>query len=330
MSDKEETTGQLSKNLDIEAAIKASEGSGELYRKLKGGLGNIGSSFIAGFKKSLMGEAELDEDLFDEIEEKLLISDMGTHTARQIIGYLQDEFEAGKIRNKDHAFKIIRSILEGILLKNEGDIDMDRRGPTVIMFVGINGSGKTTTIGKIAKRYKDQGNKTLIAAGDTFRAAAIDQLKVWADRSDCDFYAKESGSDPSATMFEASQKAVDENYDLLICDTSGRLHTKKNLMDELIKMKRVISKNIPDGPHYTILTLDSTGGQNAVRQAQAFKEQIGYDGLALTKLDGTSKGGVVFGIVNEYAVPVYYVGMGESIDDVFEFEAKSFIKGFLG
>lgn len=199
----------------------------------------------------------------------------------------------------------------------------------ILLFVGVNGVGKTTTIGKIAAQYRQQGKKVLMGAGDTFRAAAIEQLVEWSRRADCDIIQKESGSDPSAVMYETVQKGIDEDYDVVICDTAGRLHTKKNLMEELKKMVRVIRKLIPDAPHEILLVLDATTGQNAIFQTREFMEATDLTGLIITKLDGTSKGGVVIGIVNEFDIPVRYIGVGEQVEDLRPFDAQQFTESIF-
>ena len=306
-----------------------SEEKQSFYQSLKNKMGGVKKTLFSGLVTSLMGDKEIDEDMLDEIEERLLVSDIGVHTTRQVIKIVQDEFAAGNISTLKDTTNLIRKIFLDILKNSDNSIKLAENGPTVIMLIGVNGTGKTTSIGKLAKQYMDDGKKVMIVAGDTFRAAAIDQLKVWSERSGAEFYTKDPGSDPSAVMFEATRKAVQENFDVVLCDTSGRLHTKKNLMDELEKMKRVISKNIPEAPHYSILTLDASSGQNAVRQAKEFKEIVNYEGLILTKLDGSSKGGVIIGIINEYKTPIFFVGLGEKIGDLHSFDANGFISSIF-
>jgi fused signal recognition particle receptor len=223
----------------------------------------------------------------------------------------------------------IQQEIEKIMSKTYPVPGTSERKPLILLFVGVNGVGKTTTIGKIAAQYRQQGKKVLMGAGDTFRAAAIDQLVEWSKRADCEIVQKDPGSDPSAVMYETVQKGIDEDYDVVICDTAGRLHTKKNLMEELKKMVRVIRKLIPDAPHEVLLVLDATTGQNAIFQTREFMQAADLTGLIITKLDGTSKGGVVIGIVNEFDIPVRYIGIGEQVDDLRPFDAKQFTESIF-
>lgn len=324
---KTEKDSLLKKNLpevSLEQENLENEENQGFLGKMKAGLSKTRKKLVEGFIQSLVGERELDDDLFDEIEENLLMADLGVPTTRKIMDYLEDKYAAKEINSEKDAFTAIKKVIYEIMDKHAYKPDMIESGPTVFLFVGVNGVGKTTSIGKLASKFKAEGKKVLVAAGDTFRAAAIEQLVTWADRAGVDCVAKEIGSDPSATLYEAAEKAKNEGYDVLLCDTSGRLHTKKNLMDELEKMQRVIKKVIPDGPHHSFLVLDATTGQNAIVQTKEFKEIIGLDGLIVTKLDGTAKGGVVIGIVNEFDVPVVYIGVGEKVDDLQPFSSRAF------
>ncbi|KAK3604266.1 hypothetical protein CHS0354_002074 [Potamilus streckersoni] len=296
-----------------------------LLGRLKKNIKGFNRSMLDGIKNAMLGNRELDESVLDDIEEQLLIADIGVHTARQVISIVQTELTKGSVKHKEDVIRLIRKIFHDIMSQSAKQPDWSAQKPTVVMAIGVNGAGKTTSVGKLAFKLKKEGKKVLIAACDTFRAAATEQLAVWAERSGADIYTKPSGADPSAVAFEAAEKAVREGYDVLICDTSGRLHTKKNLMDELSKMKRVTGKNSPNAPHYTLLTLDASSGQNAIRQAKEFSEMIGYDGLIMTKLDGSSKGGTLIGIINEFKVPVYYIGLGEKIDDFYPFDAQTYV-----
>ena len=234
-----------------------------------------------------------------------------------------------EINTQSEAVETVKTVISSILDQGNVDIPFASTGPTVYLFVGVNGVGKTTSIAKIAAKLKQDGKKVLVAAGDTFRAAAIEQLNEWCIRVGVELVSKEINSDPSATMYEAASKAVEENYDVLLCDTSGRLHTKKNLMDELAKMQRVLKKVIPEAPHASVLVLDANTGQNAIMQTKEFSTIIGLHGLIITKLDGTAKGGVVIGIVNEFELPVYYIGVGEGLDDLQPFSAKVFAESLF-
>ena len=310
----------LTKNLPDPEPAETQEDAGMLDR-FKRGLSKTRRRLVAGLRQSLLGDAEIDEELLDEVEERLLAADIGVPTTRRILNRLESEIERGDLKTRDEAFALIRSLVETILGNARSGLDLAGKPPRVIMMIGVNGVGKTTTIGKLAAKYQAEGKKVLLAAGDTFRAGAIEQLKAWSERAGADLVAKTQDSDPSATLFEASRKAL-EGYDLLLCDTSGRLHTKKNLMDELSKMKRVLKKNIPDAPHATLLVLDANTGQNAMSQTKEFMEIIGVDGLIVTKLDGTAKGGAIIGIVNEFELPVHYVGLGEKIEDLGAFDGR--------
>ena len=299
------------------------------FQKLSQGLKKSKERFIGSIQESLVGERELDEDLFDEIEAKLISSDFGVKTARMIIEEITKQYQARTITKEKEVWQSIQKIIGDILHQAEQAIALKENEPTVLMFIGVNGVGKTTSIGKIAYQFQKNQKKVLLAAGDTFRAAAIEQLKEWKERTNTEIIANTSGSDPSATLFQASKKAKEEQFDVLLCDTSGRLHTQIGLMDELAKMKRVIQKNILDAPHYTILVIDAATGQNAFQQTKQFASQIGVDGLVVTKLDGTAKAGMLIGIVNEFSLPVYYIGIGEAVDDLQPFHADEFIKSLF-
>ena len=278
---------------------------------------------------AVLGKKEIDEDLLDDLEEVLISSDIGPETTQRILESITAKVERKELTNPEVLQKEIQLEIEKIMSKTYTVPSASECKPLILLFVGVNGVGKTTTIGKIAAQYCQQGKKVLMGAGDTFRAAAIDQLAEWSKRADCDIVKKEPGSDPSAVMYETVQKSLDEDYDVVICDTAGRLHTKKNLMEELKKMIRVIRKLIPDAPHEVLLVLDATTGQNAIFQTREFLEAADLTGLVITKLDGTSKGGVVIGIVNEFDIPVRYIGLGEQIKDLRLFDAKQFTESIF-
>ena len=277
----------------------------------------------------ILGKKEIDEDLLDDLEEVLIGSDIGPETTQRILESITEKVERKELTNPQVLQKEIQLEIEKIMSKTYHVLGTSERKPLILLFVGVNGVGKTTTIGKIAAQYRQQGKKVLMGAGDTFRAAAIDQLEEWSKRADCDIVQKDPGSDPSAVMYETVQKGLDEDYDVVICDTAGRLHTKKNLMEELKKMIRVIRKLIPDAPHEVLLVLDATTGQNAIFQTREFLEAADLTGLVITKLDGTSKGGVVIGIVNEFDIPVRYIGIGEQVEDLRPFDAKQFTESLF-
>jgi len=312
----------LKKGIDL----PADEGDGQkrsLVARFKKGLSKTKHLLVGGLTE-LSGKDIIDDDFLDDLEERLLASDIGLTTTENIMQIIEKKVADSEIKSQADAVETVKKIILTILDRGDLSLPVAESGPTVYLFVGVNGVGKTTSIGKIAANFKQQGKKVLVAAGDTFRAAAIEQLEEWCTRAGVDIIAKKINSDPAATMFEATAKAVAENYDILLCDTSGRLHTKKNLMDELSKMQKVIKKNIPAAPHASLLVLDANTGQNAIIQTREFSSLIGLDGLIITKLDGTAKGGVVIGIVNEFEIPITYIGVGEGLEDLQPFSARSF------
>ena len=294
------------------------------YEKLRSGISKTREQMLGGLSNALLGKKEIDEEVLDSLEEALLGADIGPETTEQILEVVTSRVERQELRDVDALREVIKEEIVRILHKEVPIPTVTDRKPLVLMFVGVNGVGKTTTIGKIAAQYRRDGHRVLMGAGDTFRAAAIEQLTEWSRRADCDIIAKSQGADPSSVMYEAVEKAVREEYDVVICDTAGRLHTKKNLMEELRKMVRVIRKVIPDAPHEVLLVLDATTGQNAVFQAREFREAADLTGIVMTKLDGTAKGGVIIGIVNEFDIPVRYIGVGEGIEDLRPYDAKQF------
>ena len=294
------------------------------YEKLRFGISKTREQMLGGLSNALLGKKEIDEEVLDSLEEALLGADIGPETTEQILEVVTSRVERQELRDVDALREVIKEEIVRILHKEVPIPTVTDRKPLVLMFVGVNGVGKTTTIGKIAAQYRRDGHRVLMGAGDTFRAAAIEQLTEWSRRADCDIIAKSQGADPSSVMYEAVEKAVREEYDVVICDTAGRLHTKKNLMEELRKMVRVIRKVVPDAPHEVLLVLDATTGQNAIFQAREFREAADLTGIVMTKLDGTAKGGVIIGIVNEFDIPVRYIGVGEGIEDLRPYDAKQF------
>jgi len=268
----------------------------------------------------------IDDDLLEEIEEILIAGDVGVDTSLDIIDKIKARVHAEKYETSDELEYLIRDEISQILLPPE---EVEFQGLQVILVVGVNGTGKTTSIAKLAKFYMDHGQKVLLAAADTFRAAAIDQLSIWAERAGCDIIKHQDGADPSAVVFDAVNAAQARNVDFLIIDTAGRLHTKSNLMAELSKISRVVQKKIPEGPHQVILVLDASTGQNAINQAKEFKQSAQVNSIFLTKLDGTAKGGVVLAINKELQIPVKYIGTGEKLEDMEVFDANSFVEGLF-
>lgn len=292
------------------------------FEKLKNGLAKTKSGFTEGINNIFANFRTVDEELFEELEETLVLSDVGFETTELILDTLRDKVKKENISDVDIIKEKLVEIITEILSKNDNTIDTD--GKTMIIVVGVNGVGKTTSIGKIANYYKQQGKKVILAAGDTFRAAAADQLEIWAERVGCDIIRHNEGSDPGAVVFDAIQAAKNRNADMIICDTAGRLHNKVNLMNELSKIIKIADREMPDVKKEILLVLDATTGQNALSQAKLFGESTGLTGLILTKLDGTAKGGVIIGISNEQSLPVKFVGVGEQMDDLQPFNAKEF------
>ena len=317
---------EIKKETEIE---EQSEKADSLIERLRKGVGKTRTHILNNLSEAVLGKKEIDEDLLDDLEEVLIGSDIGPETTRRILESITEKVERKELTDPEVLQKEIQLEIEKIMSKTYPVLGTSERKPLILLFVGVNGVGKTTTIGKIAAQYRRQGKKVLMGAGDTFRAAAIDQLEEWSRRADCDIVQKDPGSDPSAVMYETVQKGLDEDYDVVICDTAGRLHTKKNLMEELKKMIRVIRKLIPDAPHEVLLVLDSNTGQNAIFQTREFLEVADLTGLVITKLDGTSKGGVVIGIVNEFDIPVRYIGIGEQVEDLRPFDAKQFTESLF-
>ncbi len=270
---------------------------------------------------------EINADLYDDLEEALIMADVGVQTAVDVVEELRKRVKSGDVRNPKHAKLIIADIIAGML---DGGEDMGLITiPSVILMIGVNGVGKTTTIGKLAARYKAEGKKVLIGAADTFRAAAIEQLEVWADRAGVELIKQKEGSDPAAVVYDTIQAGIARNSDIIIIDTAGRLHNKKNLMDELAKIYRVVDKELPYADREIFLVLDATTGQNAVSQAKEFMQVAELTGIVLTKLDGTARGGVVLAIKNELKLPIKYIGVGEQIDDLQPFDQKVFAKALF-
>lgn len=295
--------------------------------KFREGLAKTRDAFVGKVEELFTRRKKIDEEFFEELEEILIGADVGVNTVMGLIDELRVEVKKRRIEQPSELQPILSEKLVSMLKGNDEspDLNSNPNGITVILFVGVNGVGKTTTIGKLAWRYKQQGKKVLLAAGDTFRAGAIEQLEVWGERVGVDVIRQESGSDPAAVMFDAAVAAKQQNVDVLICDTAGRLQNKVNLMEELSKIHRVIQREIPGAPHETLLVLDATTGQNALQQAKLFGEKSGVTGLVLTKLDGTAKGGIVIAIRNELSLPVKFVGLGEKMDDLQQFDADQFV-----
>lgn len=298
------------------------------FSKLKEGLSKTKNSFNEKINNVFSHFRKVDEELLDELEEALIMSDVGMDTSVQIINKLRDRIKKEKIQDEDEVRKALRQEMCELLDVGNNDLKLDTI-PSVILVVGVNGVGKTTSIGKIANKLREEGKKVIIAAADTFRAAAVEQLEIWANRAGCELVKKDEGADPASVVFDAIKVAKQEHADVLICDTAGRLHNKKYLMDELGKINKIINKELPDASKETLLVLDGTTGQNAILQVKSFKETVDITGLVLTKLDGTSKGGVVIGIVAENKIPIKFIGVGEQIDDMEKFNAEDFVNAII-
>ena len=298
------------------------------FDKLKNGLTKTRESIAKQVNNVFSVFVKVDDELFENLEEALIMADIGVETSTYIIEKLRDNVKHKHITDGNLVKEELKSIISEILSTLDTTVDTSTT-PSVILVIGVNGVGKTTSIGKIASHYKSMGKKVLLAAADTFRAAAIDQLDIWAQRSGCDIIKHQENSDPAAVVFDACAAAKARGADILICDTAGRLHNKKNLMAELAKINRVIERELPDSARETLLVLDATTGQNAVSQAKLFSEAADITGIILTKLDGTAKGGIVISIAKEQNVPVKFVGVGEGIDDLQEFNSDDFAKAIF-
>ena len=297
-----------------------------LISKFKDGLKKTRNSFAGKIDDLFSRHLKIDEELYEELEEILISADIGVEATLEIIEMLQDEIKEEKIQDINK----VKPLLKKILVEEiKFDEDFNNDGKSIILIVGVNGVGKTTTIGKLSKIFKEENKKVLVAAGDTFRAAAIEQLEKWCQRADVDLISNKEGSDPSSVIYDGINAARARNTDILICDTAGRLHNKKNLMKELNKISRVIDKEYPEAKKLVYLVIDANTGQNGIVQAEYFKEVTSIDGIILTKLDGTSKGGIIIPIQKKLKVPVVYVGLGEGINDLQEFDPESFIDSIL-
>ena len=300
-----------------------------LFDKLKKSLAKTKESINEKFNTVLKTFKKIDDDLFDELEEVLITSDLGVNTSMDIIEKLRQAAKEKKLRDSYELKSELNKIMSDILTEGSGS-EIELQGtPAVIMVIGVNGVGKTTSIGKIANMYRNQGKSVLIAAADTFRAAEIEQLEVWSERAGVDIIKQQEGSDPAAVIYDAVNAAKSRNIDILLCDTAGRLHNKKNLMEELKKIYKILNRELPNSSKEVLLVLDATTGQNAVQQAIQFKEAADITGIILTKLDGTAKGGIVLAIKNDYDIPVKFIGVGEKIDDIEPFDPVEFVNAII-
>lgn len=307
-------------------------GIGSMFQKLSTRLSKTKESLVYRMDSLFLGRKEIDADLFDELEEILITADLGISTTIEILDDARKRVKRDALSDPAQLKTVLKDKLRSFIMESDtpAELVMPDSGPFVIMVVGVNGVGKTTTIGKITKKFKQAGQSVLLVAADTFRAAAVAQLKIWGERNKVEVISSHEGADPSAVAFDAMDKAVKGGYDVVIVDTAGRLHTQVNLMEELKKIKRVMGKRVEHAPHEILLVLDATTGQNAVSQAKQFNDAVTITGLALTKLDGTAKGGIVASICRELAIPIRFIGIGEQIDDLRDFDPDEFIEALFG
>lgn len=298
------------------------------FKRLVSGLTKTRDNIVAGFDSIFSGFSSIDDDFYEELEETFIMADMGYETTEKVIENLKERVKEARIKEPAACKELIINIIRDQMMVDESAYDFEKK-KSVILVIGVNGVGKTTTIGKLAAQYKKSGKKVLIAAADTFRAAAIDQLKTWADRAGVEMISHNEGADPAAVVYDAVSAAKARNTDILLIDTAGRLHNKKNLMDELAKMRRIISRDYPDANVESLIVLDGTTGQNALEQARQFSNVTEIDGIVITKLDGTAKGGIAIAIQAELNVPVKFIGIGEKIDDLQRFDPSAYVEALF-
>jgi fused signal recognition particle receptor len=304
---------------------------GKLFSKISGGLAKTRSVLGDALRGLLGGRRVIDRDFLEELEDTLIAADIGVGKVEEILSDIQKRWRQGEAAEGEELLAFLKRSLRDELQEVEGgELAWASSGPTVVLVVGVNGTGKTTSIAKLAKRYQDQGKHVLLAAGDTYRAAAVEQLTIWSQRAGCDIIKQQTGSDPAAVAYDAVVAAESRGADVLLIDTAGRLHNRDDLMRELAKIRRVIQKRLPEAPHETLLVIDATAGQNAIQQAKIFGEEMGVTGLVLTKLDGTAKGGCAISIKRQLGIPVRYIGVGEQMDDLQPFDPDTFIAAIFG
>jgi fused signal recognition particle receptor len=299
------------------------------FQRLKQGLFKTHQGLVSKIDQLIAGKKKIDDDLLTELEEILITSDIGVKTTQELLHNVAVKVQRKELEDADLLKKNLQEQMLHILSQQENPLNLSTARPFVIIVIGVNGTGKTTTIGKMAQKFKAQGKSVLLVAADTFRAAAIEQLEIWGQRAGCDVIKQKSGSDPSAVVFDGLKAAKSRGIDVVIVDTAGRLHTKVNLMEELKKVKRIMGREIPGAPHEILLVLDATTGQNSISQAKIFNQGVGVTGIALTKLDGTAKGGILIAISDELKIPLRYIGIGEKLDDLREFNARDFVEALF-
>jgi fused signal recognition particle receptor len=311
--------------------VEESKSSSGFFGRLKSGLSKTRNVLTSGMANLFLGKKELNQDVLDDIETALLTADMGIETTQALVQILTQKLARKELDNTDTAFNCLRDEMKKILRGSEAPLVIPAEiKPFVILMIGINGAGKTTTIGKLTQQFKQDGKQVMLAAGDTFRAAAIEQLQVWGTRNEVPVISQQQGADTAAVIYDAMEAAKARKVDILIADTAGRLHTQSNLMAELQKVKRVLGKIDATAPHEVLIVLDATLGQNALQQVKQFNESLGVTGIVLTKLDGTAKGGIIFAIARQTGIPIRYIGVGEGINDLRPFKADEFVDALLG
>ncbi len=309
--------------------VKMAEEKKGFFQRLKQGLFKTHQGLVSKIDQLIAGKKKIDDDLLAELEEILITSDIGVKTTQELLHNVAVKVQRKELEDAELLKKNLQEQMLHILSQQENPLNLSATRPFVIMVIGVNGTGKTTTIGKMAQKFKAQGKSVLLVAADTFRAAAIEQLEIWGQRAGCDVIKQKSGSDPSAVVFDGLKAAKSRGIDVVIVDTAGRLHTKVNLMEELKKVKRIMGREIPGAPHEILLVLDATTGQNSISQAKMFNQAVGVTGIALTKLDGTAKGGILIAISDELKIPLRYIGIGEKLDDLREFNARDFVEALF-
>lgn len=309
----------------VEVQTTDEEGKPGFFERLKKGLSKTHETIVGRIDALLLGKKQIDAETLEELEEILISADIGVATTAELIGILEQRLKRNELRDGETLKKALKEEMLARLKQDAPPVDVNSASPYVIMVIGVNGVGKTTTIGKLAWRFAAEGKRVLLVAGDTFRAAAAEQLEIWGERVGADVVRHKDGSDPSAVVFDGCKAALARKQDILIVDTAGRLHTKVNLMEELKKIRRIMGRELPGAPHETLLILDAATGQNAISQARLFNEVADVTGIAVTKLDGTAKGGIIVAICSELKIPVRYIGVGEGIEDLREFDPHQFV-----
>jgi fused signal recognition particle receptor len=334
---KKKIGGVQEQGAETESAAQAAETSGQqengasFFMRLKDGLSHTRKTFVRQIDALFLGKKQIDAELLDDLEEILIMADIGANTTQELLDKTREQVKRNELADGQALKKALKEMILGYLINADrpADLALPMQGPFVVMVLGVNGVGKTTTIGKLAHKFTQSGQKVLLVAADTFRAAASEQLQIWGKRVGVEVVAQQAGADPSSVVFDALDYAKPRNFDVVLVDTAGRLHTKVNLMEELKKIKRVMDKKIPGAPHEVLLVLDATTGQNAISQARLFNEAVDVTGLALTKLDGTAKGGIVINISHEFKIPIRFIGIGEQMEDLRDFEPGEFVEALF-